>query len=287
VSRRPSEFFAPAPLAAVALLGVNDHLLKPLLHDALTGKLSDLALAFFLPLLISALLRPLWAADRSRLLAGALLAAALFTVLELSLTADRWFSAALATLAGPFGIRGAVFTRDPSDLLALALVPVAVWYGRRRLAGTAPAPSRVIRAAALVATSLLLAATSRLPDCDRWAAPVTFRVEGDCGPPGVVVVEGNGALSLVTVYNGDAVFGAAMGPYRGGACPIRLAEGGWTFTGRRCTGGADAGTGDGGAACEAQRTCRAALDGGGELWVTCETEDGRTGCRSRLTLVQE
>ena len=51
-----TEFFAPLPLLAVGLMVVNDRVLKPRLHNALTGKLSDLAVCFFLPLFVSALL---------------------------------------------------------------------------------------------------------------------------------------------------------------------------------------------------------------------------------------
>ena len=46
---RIGEFFAPLPLAAVALLVVNDTWLKPAFHNALTGKLSDVAVCFMMP----------------------------------------------------------------------------------------------------------------------------------------------------------------------------------------------------------------------------------------------
>jgi hypothetical protein len=39
-----TEFFAPLPLAAVALMVVNDRVLKPLFHNGVTGKLSDVAI---------------------------------------------------------------------------------------------------------------------------------------------------------------------------------------------------------------------------------------------------
>jgi hypothetical protein len=279
MSRRPSEFFAPAPLAAVALLGVNDHLLKPLLHDALTGKLSDVALCFFLPLLISALLRPLWRADRPRLLVAALIAGAVFTVLELSLMADRWYSAALAAVGRPLGVTGAVFTRDPTDLLCLSLVPLAYWYGLRRVgADVGAAIPRLARAGVLGATMLLLGATTRTPECDQRAAPVTFRVQGDCGAGGIVVVSVDGDRE-VTVYNGQALFAASSGRYTAGLCPARLDQGGWTLYANQCP------PGDGGS-CDPSWSCPATREGG-TLWVTCQSSGSRTGCRSRLTLVQD
>src|SRR6185369_4359506 len=96
-----SEFFAPAPLGAVALLALNDHVWKARFHDAVTGKLSDVALCFFLPLLLSAVLRPIWPAHRPRLAFAAALAAVVFVTLELSLTADAWLSAAVGAVGTP------------------------------------------------------------------------------------------------------------------------------------------------------------------------------------------
>jgi hypothetical protein len=119
---------------------VNDHLLKPAFHNGLTGKLSDIAICFFLPLYLSALLGLIWPRrwPRARLIVGAGLAAAIFTVLELSDTAGRWFLHALARVGPALGIGRVGLTRDPWDLAALLLVPLAAWYGWRRLsaAGT-------------------------------------------------------------------------------------------------------------------------------------------------------
>src|SRR5690242_20127817 len=52
----------PLPLAAVAVLAINDHLLKGagVLPGWLTGKLSDIAGLFFFPLLLTALARGAW-----------------------------------------------------------------------------------------------------------------------------------------------------------------------------------------------------------------------------------
>lgn len=131
---RMPEFFAPAALAAVALLALNDHVLKPWLHDAVTGKLSDLAICFFLPLYLSALLGLVWRAPASwRLAVAAALTAAVFGALELSPLAGRWFCAANDAVAGALGMaRRCRLTRDPTDLAALAVVPLAVAYGRAR-----------------------------------------------------------------------------------------------------------------------------------------------------------
>jgi hypothetical protein len=74
------EFFSACPLLAVALLGVNDAVLKLAFHNAITGKLSDFAGCFFLPLFTSALAK--LAAPRlaleTRLRAGVLVTLGIF-----------------------------------------------------------------------------------------------------------------------------------------------------------------------------------------------------------------
>jgi len=129
------EFVAPLPLAAVALMAVNDAFLKARLHDALTGKLSDIAVCFFLPLYLSALIGAVTrVAPRTRLLVGAAVTAALYAVLELSPAAAAAFCVANARVGALVGIhRPFRLTSDPTDLLALALVPAAYVYGMRRL----------------------------------------------------------------------------------------------------------------------------------------------------------
>jgi hypothetical protein len=303
-----SEFFAPAPLAAVALVGLNDHLWKPRFHNAVTGKLTDVALCFFFPLLLSVLLRPLWRADRGRLLFAAAATALLFTALELSAAADAALTAAVAVVGRSFGVGLAPFTRDLTDLLALGMVPVAYWYGRRRT-GKAARPwswasaraSWWWRAPALAGTLVLLTAESPLL-CDEYSAPVPFRVSDGCGAAGIMVVESNSETGHLDAFNGDALVGAATGRYQGGECPFRLDQGGWYLVGTACPAatpdgglGPDAGgSGDAGASADAsasagpagcpesaRRRCEAKLENG-ELWLSCSGA-GPT-CRARLTV---
>ena len=126
------EFFAPGPLLAVALMALNDHVLKARLHNAVTGKLSDLAACFFLPLLVSGILglaspgRLPW-----RLVLGAATTALVFVSLELSDTAGRVFASVTTTLGAPLGIHRVALTRDPTDLLALAMIPVGCVHALR------------------------------------------------------------------------------------------------------------------------------------------------------------
>ena len=126
------EFLAPLPLLAVGLMALNDAYLKPTLHGALTGKLSDLAGCFFLPLWISALLAlatrlPL----RRRLAAGCAATALLFTLISTSHLAAGAVCAGLEVATAPLGFSGHRIVSDPTDLLALPLVAAAWWYGRR------------------------------------------------------------------------------------------------------------------------------------------------------------
>lgn len=120
------EFFAPVPLVAVGLMALNDHVLKARFHNAATGKLSDLAACFFLPLLVSGVLglmvrgRLPW-----RLAAGALVTAAVFVALELSDVAGAIFARVCTTLGAPLGVHRVVLTRDLTDLFALAVIPIA------------------------------------------------------------------------------------------------------------------------------------------------------------------
>ena len=100
------EFFAPLPLGAVAVMAINDHWLKPLLHDPITGKLSDLAGCFFLPLYASALLGLVvrWPRAR-RLLVGAIATAVFFAAIKLSADVADVVAAASAHALGSMGSR--------------------------------------------------------------------------------------------------------------------------------------------------------------------------------------
>jgi hypothetical protein len=134
------ELFAPLPIAAVALMVINDRVLKPLLHNGLTGKLSDIAICFFLPLYTSALLGLVWRGQpRTRLLVGSTLATAVFTAQEVWTDFQGWFIRALRFVGAPLGLRHFTLTSDWTDLWALLVVPVAFVYGSRRLSKAARA----------------------------------------------------------------------------------------------------------------------------------------------------
>jgi hypothetical protein len=132
---RCGEFFAPLPLAALALLVVNDVWLKPAFHSALTGKLSDVAVCFFMPLLLSELLGILggWP-PRRRLLAGAIVTASLFVALEIVPPFTAAVLDGLDSVGPCLGIhRRFRMTSDWTDLACVPLVAAAVAYGQARL----------------------------------------------------------------------------------------------------------------------------------------------------------
>ena len=137
----------PLPLAAVALLAVNDHLLKGsgLLPGWMTGKLSDFAGLFFFPLLLAALARgALRLAGRAgvepprALAAGtAALTGTAFALLKLSAPFNAW-------VAGIWGVNA----MDATDLLALTMLPASAAFMLRR-AGRVPVRIAPVRGALL------------------------------------------------------------------------------------------------------------------------------------------
>ncbi|MEN3537862.1 hypothetical protein AAH991_22300 [Microbispora sp. ZYX-F-249] len=168
----------PATLAAIAVLLVNDHLLKRLWPGVVTGKLSDVAGMLVAPPLLAlaatlAVRRPVAAAgggasrsgagapgeaDRRTALAAILLTAVLFTVVKTT-AAGAHAAADVWALFTP----SARVVADPSDLLALPALGLA-WLVRLRAVETAARVRRAVRRArllvALPAAVLAVTATS-------------------------------------------------------------------------------------------------------------------------------
>jgi hypothetical protein len=142
------EFLAPLPLLAVALMAVNDRWLKPAFHNTLTGKLSDVAICFFLPLYVSALLALVtrWPVER-RVAVGAGVTALLFTALKVSQPAADLFCRLLLPLGAPLGLTAFRAVADPTDLITLPLAGAAVLYARaaarQRPSSSTPLPGAV------------------------------------------------------------------------------------------------------------------------------------------------
>ena len=129
----------PTWLAALAVLGVNDHLLKGagLLPGALTGKLSDLAGMIVAPALLAALLG---LRTRRGLLFCHVAVGAVFAAIKLSpAAADAW-----SWVMGLVG-NAWVITVDPTDLIALPVL--AIGWRALMPAMQRPMPARVLTVA--------------------------------------------------------------------------------------------------------------------------------------------
>lgn len=131
------EFLHPAPLVALAVLIVNDHVLKGRGPGWLTGKLSDFAGVLFFPLLLTAIGDVIacgvaratggqidFSLRRWKLLAGLAVTAAIMLALELSPAFGERFTWAL----GRVGVPSAT-TRDVWDLTALIMLVPAYAVG--------------------------------------------------------------------------------------------------------------------------------------------------------------
>ena len=141
------EFAHPWPLLAMALLGVNDHLLKGSgwLPGWVTGKLSDFAGLFFFPLFITAAVdtllylahritggrTPGYSLRMWKLYAAVIFTAILFVPLKLSDTWGTLYIRAMHVLDVFNWFGGFQVTKDPTDIVAVAMFPLVILLGRR------------------------------------------------------------------------------------------------------------------------------------------------------------
>jgi hypothetical protein len=146
----------PAAIAAVALLLLNDHVLKATSPGFLTGKLSDFAgLAFFPLVLLSAWELATAAGGRWRgpssgpLVVATLATAVVFVGTKASAPGNAATGAALGWLqwvaASPLAAIGVtsspvyrpvVVVQDPTDLAGLAALAVCLFIGHSRIASS-------------------------------------------------------------------------------------------------------------------------------------------------------
>ena len=153
------EALHPATLVALALLVLNDWVLKPAFAHtpwahAITGKLSDLAGLAAAPVILTALVGLLCLAARRlgarvdpfltqrRLLLAILATGVAFAAVKLSATAAAWFVALLSH------VRPAAVMVDATDLLCLPALAIAWAIGRdelRRLGQEPTGSPRTIR----------------------------------------------------------------------------------------------------------------------------------------------
>jgi hypothetical protein len=119
-------------IASIALLLINDHLLKHYFPSSLTGKLSDFAGLYFFPFLIALLLSLLLNSSEKRLrLVGRfsfLLVAAFFIMIKTVPWVNDSLESVLSSLTG----KPSVILLDGSDLIALTiLIPSWRLWNRR------------------------------------------------------------------------------------------------------------------------------------------------------------
>jgi len=158
MSHRPSPasgFLQPLPVVALLMLALNDHVLKGSGAPGwLTGKLSDVAGMIFFPLLLQAaweLLRARlgapWGPSRRVLIGCVVATAAVFGSIQVMPGAGEAYRWGLGALQWPFravvlmlqgrpcpSVLPVQLTPDPSDLLTVPFVLVALAAGWRRTA---------------------------------------------------------------------------------------------------------------------------------------------------------
>lgn len=171
-----AELLAPLPLAAVAVLVANDWWWKPAgaLPPWLTGKVSDVAGVFVLPLVLTAVtalvLRAAarlgapvdWTLRRRRLAIAIAVTAALLAATKLSpAIADQ--------IAALLGARARIVA-DPGDLVALPVLAGTWLHGRRTLARVAHGRLAWIAARRVPAAPALADAVTSGADPARIAA---------------------------------------------------------------------------------------------------------------------
>ena len=117
---------SPLFIITVLIMVINDHMLKGagILPPWITGKLSDLAFLFFVPVVIAFVCR---VRTRGGLIAAYAVIAILFAAINLS----PWFSQLVEKIFGLFMIPMRLWP-DSTDLLALAIMPLSLLFVLRR-----------------------------------------------------------------------------------------------------------------------------------------------------------
>lgn len=135
------ELLAPLPVIAIALLVVNDRLLKGTGPEWLTGKLSDVTGVFVFPLAATALvdlvgyglsklgLNTDFTLRRWKLVVAMAFTAIVFASIKLSPAIAAQVERLWAAV-----IPGAEIYPDPTDVICLVMLAATWWHGRRAIA---------------------------------------------------------------------------------------------------------------------------------------------------------
>ncbi len=135
----------PCTLLAIALLIVNDHILKSAAPGVVTGKLSDFAGLAFFPLLLAAAAELVGVRRGMKAIVIATIATGIvFAAIKLSASAGEVYRVGLAVLQWPVralralvdgravpGLGRVSLVRDPTDLVALVALAIPVLIARR------------------------------------------------------------------------------------------------------------------------------------------------------------
>jgi hypothetical protein len=142
IDRRPGGALVhPIALGSIALLMVNDHVLKPTYGNWITGKLSDFAGLVFFPLLLVSvweLLRDR-GPSRTALNVACVATATVFALVKTTALGSLAFQWGLGLAQWPFralaggSLAPVSHVADPTDLIALPSVLVAWLVGRARV----------------------------------------------------------------------------------------------------------------------------------------------------------
>lgn len=148
----------PAWILAVAVLLVNDHVIKPAaMIEPVAGKLSDFAGLFLAPVLLAALLG---ARSRRGLWASGAAVGAVFAAINTSPALAATWDGLVSTVV-PF-----VTTPDPTDLIALVAIPAGLLFFEQAMKPRSTrAARRVVEATAVTVGALACVATSP-PPCE-------------------------------------------------------------------------------------------------------------------------
>lgn len=182
------------PLAVVSLLGwaLNDHVLKDRYHNALTGKLSDTFAMIVFPLLIALMLDRFFRRPMA-------IAIAVTTVFYSSINLFDWADGVTEEVLSAT-ITNSALTRDPTDLVTLPVMVLAIWLWRKRLSveGTiGRAWGRMMFASGVVvcmATSIsepitapVSGTTVLTEEQADLTMPITFLLDGEVAPANLLV----------------------------------------------------------------------------------------------------
>src|ERR1051326_1994191 len=153
---------SPVLIAALGLLVLNDFVLKPVFHNWVTGKISDVAGLFIFPLFLSVV-----AGGYKTLIYFATAAGFIFWKATYSQPLIDFFNARFSARIGR--------TADLSDVMALFVLPLS-WCYAAHAADAGPRPASTAKMLVAIAVSTLcvfaFAATSSLPPDEQ---SITYR----------------------------------------------------------------------------------------------------------------